>query len=261
MTQSVTPMLPPSPVPLIGRVTLAELWGVLKAGAADFRRAPQFGLFFSAVYVVGGFALVWFRAGQVSWVLTLSLGFPLAGPFAAVGLYEVSRRLEAGLPLRWSSILGVVWAERGRQVPWIGAIIVIYFLFWTFLAHMIFALMIGLTAMTNVTSSLDVFLTQQGLMLAAVEMGVGAVLAFVLFALTVVSLPLVLDREIDFVSAMILSFTMVTSNLAVMLVWAGIVAVLTVLALIPYFLGLVVVFPVLGHATWHLYRRALYDPV
>jgi len=90
-----------------------------------------------------------------------------------------------------------------------------------------------------------------------VELGVGAVLAFLLFSLTVVSLPLVLDREVDFVTAMLTSMKVVRANLAVMLVWASLIAVLSLLALLPWFLGLMVVLPVLGHATWHLYRRAL----
>ncbi|MBI1418405.1 MAG: DUF2189 domain-containing protein [Limimaricola sp.] len=251
----------PSPLPTIGRLTLGELWASLKAGVWDFRRAPQFGLFFSAVYVLGGFALIWLGAGTVSWTLTMSLGFPLAAPFAAVGLYEVSRRLEDGERLDWGPILAVVWRERQRQIPWLGAIIVIYFLFWTFLAHMIFALFMGLSTMTNVSRSWDVFLGPQGLKMVAVEIVVGGVLAFLLFSMTVVSLPLLLEREVDFVTAMLLSIRTVAENPAVMMVWAFIIATLTIVALIPWFLGLMVVLPVLGHATWHLYRRALYDEV
>ena len=159
--------------------------------------------------------------------------------------------------MSWRAVLAIVWQERTRQLPWLGAIIVIYFLFWTFLAHMIFALFMGLSTMTNVSDSWEVFLTPTGLTMIAVELAVGAVLAFLLFALTVVSLPLVLDREVDFVTAMLISLAVVRQNPAVMLCWAGLVAALTLVALLPWFLGLIVVLPVLGHATWHLYRRAL----
>jgi uncharacterized membrane protein len=238
-------------------LTMSDIGAALQAGVADFCRAPQFGLFFSAVYVLGGFFLIWLGAGHVSWTLATSLGFPLVAPFAAAGLYEVSRRMEQNQPLLWRDVLGVVWLERTRQLPWLGAIIVIYFLFWTFLAHMIFALFMGLSTMTNVSQSFDIFLTPNGLIMIAVELGVGAVLAFLLFSLTVVSLPLVLDREVDFVTAMLLSLRVVRENLAVMLVWALLIAVLSLIALVPWFLGLMVVLPVLGHATWHLYRRAL----
>lgn len=249
-----------SPVPRIARIKIENVLQALKAGLADFRSAPLFGLFFAGFYVFVGFALLWLGAGHVSWVLATSLGFPLYAPFAAVGLYEVSRRLEQDQPLNWREILGVVWAERGRQVPWLGAIVTFYFLFWTFLAHMIFALFMGLGPITNISTAYDAFLTPQGITMIAVELVVGAVLAFILFALTVVSLPLVLDKEIDFMTAMLLSFRCVQENFWVMLFWAIVIATLTLLALLPLFLGLFVVLPVLGHATWHIYRVALIDP-
>ena len=259
MSETASP--PPSRLPQIGKLTLAEIYASLRAGWWDFRTAPAFGLFFSAVYVLGGFTLVLLGAGTVAWTLMISLGFPLVAPFAAVGLYEVSRRLEDGEALEWRAILGVVVREKDRQIPWMGAIIVIYFLFWSFLAHMIFALFMGLSVMTNATSSYDIYFTQTGLTMIAVEFVVGGIFAFLLFALTVVSLPLLLEKEVDFISAMLLSFATVRENLPVMLVWAFIIAVLAIIAMLPYFLGLFIVLPVLGHATWHLYRRALYDPV
>jgi len=250
-------MVEMSEVPSVQQLALSDISAVLRAGWRDFRRAPQFGVFFSAVYVLGGFFMLWLGAGHVSWTLATSLGFPLVAPFAAAGLYEVSRRMEQGQPLEWPAVLGIVWAERTRQLPWLGAIIVIYFLFWTFLAHMIFALFMGLSTMTNVSESWDVFLTPNGLLMIAVELGVGAVLAFLLFSLTVISLPLVLDREVDFVTAMLTSMQAVHQNLWVMLVWAMIIAVLSLIALLPWFLGLMIVLPILGHATWHLYRRVI----
>jgi len=259
MTDQETPAA--SPLPEIGRVTLGELWICLKEGFVDFLLAPQYGLAFSAVYVVGGFLLVWLGAGTVSWTLMISLGFPLVAPFAAVGLYEVSRRIEAGLPLEWGAVLAVVWQERTRQIPWMGAIIVIYLLFWTFLAHMIFAVFMGLSTAVNVSSSFEMFLTPEGLRMVAAEIVVGAALAYLLFAMTVVSLPLLLEKEIDFVTAMILSIRTVSENFVVLTIWAVIIAILSILALAPWFLGLMIVLPILGHATWHLYRRALYDPV
>lgn len=246
-----------SPLPESRQLSFSDLRHSVRAGVSDFRAAPRFGLFFSAVYVVGGFLMVWLGAGTVVWTLAASLGFPLVAPFAAAGLYEVSRRLERGEPLTWPGVLGVVWQERSRQLPWAGAIIVIYFLFYTFLAHMIFALFMGLSTLTNISTSWDAFLTPEGLTMVAVQVIVGGVLAFLLFALTVVSLPLLLDREIDFVSAMIASVQVVAANPVVMGAWALFIAVTTLVALVPWFLGLVVVLPVLGHATWHVYRRAL----
>ncbi len=243
----------------VNTITNDDLKASLNAGWSDFKRAPAFGLFFSAVYVIGGLAMVYIllETGKTWATLPIVVGFPLIGPFAAVGLYEVSRRLQAGEPLVWKDILGVVVRERSRQMPSIAAVILIFFLFWNFLAHMIFALFLGLQVMTNVSSSFDVFLTANGLMMLLVGTVVGAILSFILFAITVVSLPLLLDAEVDFVTAMIKSFSAVTENLGVMLVWAFIVGALLLLAMVPAFFGLFIVLPLLGHATWHLYQRTL----
>ncbi len=248
---------PAALVPLVGKVSVSDLRAALRAGWRDFCKAPLFGLFFSAVYVVGGLVLVAIGAGTFMWTLAISLGFPLIAPFAAVGLYEVSRRIERGLPLNWGQVLGVVIAEKDRQIPWIGAIIIIYFLFWSFLAHMVFALFMGLSVMTNITSSYEVFLTPNGLAMMGAEFILGGIFAFILFTLTVVSLPLLLDREVDFVTAMLMSIQVVRVNFGVMLIWAAVVAVICVAAMVPGFLGLLVALPVFGHATWHLYRKAL----
>ncbi len=250
-----------SPVPEIGTLTVSELFTCLSAGWSDFKAAPAFGIFFSAVYVLGGMALIAMGASTVVWTLAVSLGFPLLGPFAAVGLYEVSRKLEAHQPLVWREVLGVVFREKDRQIPWLGAIVVFYFLLWTLLAHMLFALIMGPSALINLSLSFELFATTRGMILVAAELVLGAILAFVLFSLTAVSLPLLLDREIDFVTAMLTSLRTVRQNLFVMLVWAAMIATLTFVAMIPFFLGLFIVLPMLGHATWHLYRRALYDPL
>jgi uncharacterized membrane protein len=240
-------------------LTLADLAPILRLGLRDFLHAPLFGLFFAAVYVAGGWFILWALTaeGAIWGTIIASLGFPLIGPFVACGLYEVSRRLEAGRPLTWSGVLGVVADQRNRQIAWIAAVIVIFFLFWNFLGHMIFALFMGLSPMTNVSSSFDIYLTANGLAMLAVGSAVGALFAFVLFALTVTSLPMLLDREVDFVTAMITSAGVVRANPRAMLVWGAIVSGTLFVAMAPWFLGLFVALPVLGHATWHLYRRAL----
>jgi uncharacterized membrane protein len=251
----------PSPLPEIARVTVPELLAALRAGARDFGRAPMFGVFFSAFYVAIGLGLTILGASTFVWTLVLALGFPLVAPFAAVGLYEVSRKLETDQPLVWRDILGVVIREKDRQIPWIGAILVIVFLFWSFFAHMLFALFMGLSTLTNISSSYEAFLTPTGITMLATQVVVGGAVAFLVFSLTVVSLPLLLEREVDFVTAMLHSMRTVAQSLPVMLLWAAIIATLLFVGMIPYFLGLFVVLPILGHATWHLYRRALYDPV
>ncbi|MBC7157221.1 MAG: DUF2189 domain-containing protein, partial [Rhodobacteraceae bacterium] len=260
MTDAIPPGPPPaSPLPAPRPLARADLAAALAAGWRDFRAAPGFGLFFGAAFAAGGIViyLALASAGRIWWAVPVTVGFPILAPFAAVGLYEVSRRLEAGQRPRPAEVLAVVWRQKDRQIPSMSAVIVVFFLFWMFLGHMIFALFLGLSAMTNITSSFDVYLTANGLMMLAVGTIVGAIFAGVLFSLTVVSLPLLLDREVDFISAMIASVGVVLHNPGTMLLWgAGIGAALFV-AMAPAFLGLVVVLPVLGHASWHLYRRAL----
>ncbi|AZQ67150.1 DUF2189 domain-containing protein [Silicimonas algicola] len=252
--------LPASPIPQIARVTVPELVSALKAGIWDFRTAPLFGIAFSTFYVAAGLALWWLGAGTFLWTLAFALGFPLVAPFAAVGLYEVSRRIEAGEPLVWGPVLSVVWHERTRQLPWVGAILAFTFLFWSFFAHMTFALFMGLGAMHHGPLTLEAFMTPEGLTMLAVQGLVGAGVAFLTFGMTAVSLPLLVDREIDFVTAMIVSLNTVRHNRVVMGLWALTIAAGLLVAMLPAFLGLFVALPVFGHATWHLYRRALYTP-
>lgn len=247
------------PRPLVQTVRMADLWACLGAGWRDFTKAPLFGLFFAGVYIFGGWLITWavMAEGQFWWAVIAGTGFPILGPFIACGFYEVSRRLEGGQPLVWPEVLGVVLRQKDRQIPSMAAVIVVFFLFWNFLAHMIFALFLGRISLVNVTTSLDVFFTINGLMMLLIGGAIGAVLAGLLYALTVISLPLLLDREVDFITAMLTSLGLVVENPGVMLSWAATIGVLLVLGMLPGFLGLFFVLPLLGHATWHLYRVAL----
>lgn len=251
----------PDPLPHPVRIGWADLVAALSDGWRDFRRAPAFGLLFSGFYVLGGLALlaVSMAAGREWWLIPFVLGFPLLAPFAAVGLFEVSRRIESGVPLHWPQIARVVIAQKERQIPSMAMVIVLLFMFWIFVAHTIFALFLGTASLVNVTSAPDVLLQPRGLWMLLVGMLAGAGFAAALFSFTVAGLPLLLDRETDFISAIILSVQTVLLNLPVMALWAAMIAGGLFLAIVPAFLGLFVVLPVFGHATWHLYRRLLPD--
>jgi uncharacterized membrane protein len=250
---------PAAAAPTFRRLEPSDLNAALAAGWADFRRAPQFGVFFAAIYVVMGLAIAWALAetGQFWWIIPAAFGFPLLAPFIATGLYEVSRRLGSGEPLDWGAVLRAPVRHGNGQIPALAVLMVVFFMMWLVVARVVLAVFQGTGSLPNVTHSLWALATPEGITMILVGGALGAVIAFVLFATQVVSLPMLLDRDIDFVTAMIASVTLVRENLAVSLRWAVIIAVLTTLAMIPAFLGLFVVLPLLGHATWHLYRRAI----
>jgi uncharacterized membrane protein len=250
-------LLPPSKLSAPGPISPADLKLALARGWADFTRAPVYGLGFSLVYVLGGMVLyaVFVASGQSWWFIPVAVGFPLLAPFAATGLYEVSRRLEQGLPLSWGAVAGCVLAQKDRQVPSMAMVIMLAFMFWVFVAHTIFALFFGLQPISS--SAADMLLSPNGLLMLAVGGAIGGAMAALLFALSVLSLPILLDKEVDFITAMITSFQSVLRNPVTMLIWAGMIAGLLALAMVPFFLGLFVVLPVLGHASWHLYRLVM----
>lgn len=238
---------------------LSDIGIALRAGLRDYLRAPLFGLFFSAVYVLGGFVLymVLSAAGEEWWLIPFFVGFPLLAPFAAVGLYEVSRRLENGVPLNWPQVLGVVFAQRQRQLPSIAMVILLLFMFWVFVGHTIFALFMGMQALTNVTTSPGVLLEGNGPVMLLVGSAVGAAFAMALFSFTVVGLPLLLEYEVDFITAIITSIRVVIENLPAMIAWGLVIGILLLIGMLPFFLGLFITLPILGHASWHVYRRVV----
>jgi uncharacterized membrane protein len=246
-----------APVTVARDLAWADLRAALGAGWRDFRAHPQYGLFFGGIYVAAGLflALALFRWGQVAWLIPAAAGFPLLAPFCAVGLYEVSRRREAGLELGWGAVLGALRGRGDEQILSMGVIVFVAFGFWLMVAHGIFAVFLAESGIGS--ESLELFRTRAGLMMLVVGSVVGGLMALAFYAITVVSLPMLVDRKVDFLTAIIVSLATMRSNRGVMLGWAAVIAVLLFLAMLPLFLGLLVALPVLGHATWHLYRRAV----
>ncbi|MEX1235074.1 MAG: DUF2189 domain-containing protein [Roseovarius sp.] len=242
----VPPLRSPSP---------ALLRAALAAGWQDFRAAPAFGLIVSALCLAAGWGMtaltVW--AGHTFWLVLGVFGFPLVAPFAALGTYEVSRLLGLGERPSVRRVLHALWHERGRHLPMLCALMMVMLLFWFFLGHMIFALFLGLKPMTNIMTSGEVFLSVDGLMMLAFGSAIGAGFALFLYSICVLGLPLLLDREVDCITATARSTQMVLAHPWVMLGWAAFIAIVLVLAMIPAFFGLLVALPWLGHASWHIY--------
>ena len=243
--------------PVVRRVTAVDIAEALSAGLRDFQALPFYGLAFGALYAAGGIAILLCLTafGLVYLAYPLAAGFALIGPFVAIGLYELSRRRESGQEI---SLRGIWATVRSRsEIGWMAFVTLFVFVIWMYQVRLLIALLLGLHASF---SSLQEFMTvvlttNEGLLFLAIGNAVGAVLSLILFSLTVVSFPLLLDRDVDFVTAMVTSVRAVVTSPLPMITWAGLIVMLLIVSALPYFLGLIVTLPVLGHATWHLYRR------
>jgi uncharacterized membrane protein len=247
-------------LPEVRAVTVADIKASLLWGASDFAAAPGIGLAIGAVFALVGIAItlaltVW----HLPWMIyPFAIGFPLIGPFAAVGLYEVSRRLEAGQRPDWNTVLSTIWAQRRREVSWMAFTMLFIFWMWMYQVRLLMALTLGRMSYATLDHFVEVVLTTpEGWTFLAIGHVVGAALSLVLFSVTVIAIPFLLDREADFITAMITSVRTVLASPLVMLGWGVVVTLAVLAACVPFFLGLLVVLPVLGHATWHLYRRAV----
>lgn len=257
---TTAPVRRPPAMPTVNTISVGDLFDALRMGLSDFARAPLFGLFFGGVYTLGGIIIalsltIW----DIPWMIyPVAIGFPLVGPFVAVGLYEVSRRLEAGKPLTWRDVLGVVWLQRQRELAWMAFVMLFVFWVWMYQVRLLVAIILSRMSFSTLDKFIEViFTTSQGWTFLAVGHVVGAALALVLFSITVVSIPLLLDRESDFVTAMITSVKTVATSPVPMIGWGIFVTLAVIVSSVPMFLGLIVALPVLGHATWHLYRKAV----
>ncbi len=245
--------------PVVRQVSTADVAEALVQGIRDFQAAPFYGLMFGALYAAGGIAIVMsvIALGMSYLAYPLAAGFALIGPFVAIGLYDISRRREAGE----APSLGSIWSTmRSRsEVGWMAFVTLFIFIMWMYQVRFLMALFLGLNASFSTLQQFitHVLTTSEGLLFLLVGNMVGAALSLILFSLTVVSFPLLLDREVDFVTAMITSMRAVATSPLPMIGWAVIIVVLLIVSSLPFFLGLLVTLPVLGHATWHLYRRLI----
>ena len=243
--------------PVVRRITTADIAEALTQGLRDFQAKPLYGLAFGAVYVLGGITILMCLTafGMVYLAYPLAAGFALIGPFVAIGLYEVSRRREMKEPISFGAIWSAITSR--AEIGWMAFVTLFFFVIWMYQVRLLIALLLGLNAsFSSMREFLTVVLTtNEGLLFLAIGNLDGAALSLILFSLTVVSFPLLLEREVDFVTAMVTSVRAVVASPGPMIGWAAIIVVLLIVSALPYFLGLLVTVPVLGHTTWHLYRR------
>lgn len=244
----------------INSLKFQDLKEVLLLGVRDFFSSPFYGLFFGGIYVLGGLLLVsTFFILNIEWAIyPLAIGFALIGPFIATGLYEVSRRKEADIKLHWRSILGVIWEQKNRELGWMAFVMLFVFWVWMYQARTLFVVFFGFGGFATLEGFVEaVFTTSNGLYFLAIGNAVGMLISFILFSVTVISCPLLLDRDVDFVTAMVTSIRTIIKSPVVMIFWGGMVITLVILSMLPAFMGLLITLPIFGHSTWHLYRRAV----
>lgn len=245
--------------PVVRTIRLADVVEALGAGLRDFQDTSRYGLLFGGFAAAVGLAIVGalYAAGMPYFAYPMGAGFALVAPFIAAFLYEVSRRKERGIPLAMRDIATTVLGR--SELRWLGFMTLFVLIMWMYQVRFLMAVFLGSSGIFGTLREfVNVLLTtSEGMWFLLVGNIVGAVLATILYSLSVVSFPLVLDRDVDFVTAMITSVRAVTMNPVPMLAFAVIIAALLLVSALPFFLGLLVTLPVLGHATWHLYRRVI----
>jgi uncharacterized membrane protein len=246
--------------PVIRTIGLSELHRALQRGWEDFKAVPSHAIILCIIYPVLGLMLARVVLGYsvLPLLFPLAAGFALLGPFAALGLYEMSRRRERGEQATAWDAFEVVRSPSFGAMLGLGVLLLALFVTWVATAQAIYIAAFGYAGVTGVSDFAErVLTTPQGWWLIVVGCGVGFLYALIALCISVVSFPVMLDRHAGAGDAMVTSLRAVARNPVPMAVWGLIVAVLLVAGSLPAFLGLAVVIPLLGHATWHLYRQTI----
>jgi uncharacterized membrane protein len=246
--------------PAIRRLTPADLTHALARGIDDFLALPSHAVFLCVIYPLLGIFLIAMTLdhSMLPLAFPVAAGFALVGPLAAIGLYELSRRREAGLDSATGHAFDVLHSPSLGAIIALGVVLMAIFLVWLAVAQAIYIGYFGYAPPASIGQFFhDVFTTPAGWNLIVVGTGIGFLFAMVVLTMSAVSFPLLLDRDVGAAVALLTSIRVVLANPLTMALWGLIVAVLLAIGSLPFFLGLTVVMPILGHATWHLYRRAV----
>ncbi|KPF66002.1 cytochrome C oxidase subunit I [Bosea sp. AAP35] len=247
-------------LPRINSITVEDLRAALARGWDDFKAQPSHLVFVALIYPVIGVLLTQVTVSFNIFPLLFPLlgGFALLGPFAAILLYEISRRRERGLDSSWEHAFALLRSPAIGQIALLGAMLTGLFVAWLLSAWLIYRGLLGLPADIPTADFLRaVFTTSQGWLMIVLGNAVGLVFAVAAFSISVVAFPLIIDRRVDVATAIRTSIAAVQHNPRVMMIWGLLVSGLLVLGCLPLLVGLVVVMPVLGHASWHLYRKVV----
>ncbi|MBT4889113.1 MAG: DUF2189 domain-containing protein [Rhodospirillales bacterium] len=248
-----------APLPIVNKIEISDLLEALGAGLRDFGEAPRYGLFFGGIYVVGGWSLVallmYFNLPYL--VYPLAAGFALIAPFIASGFYVVSQNLEEEKDISFAVVMGSLKAMFSRDLGWMALVTGFSLFIWMDIAALLSFGFVGFRFFSFSELLNIVFTTPAGLLFLVVGNITGAVIAFGVFSYSVISIPMLFHRDIDFITAMVTSVRFVILNPKIMAFWCATIAALMGISMLSGFVGLFVTMPVLGHATWHLYRRGV----
>lgn len=251
---------PAHSLPRVRAIAPRDLIDVLKKGIDDFRAMPTHVIFLSLIYPIAGLFIARMTFGYdiVPLLYPLAAGFALLGPFAAIGIYELSRRREQGYDTSWTHAFDLVHSDSFRAILALGLILLTIFGVWIFVAHAIYVSHFGY----GTPESLEAFVRQvietpSGHSLILIGNAIGFLFALAAFIISVIAFPLLVDRNISATAAAATSIKAVIRSPFTMALWGLIVAVALFIGSLPFFVGLAVVIPVLGHATWHLYRKVV----
>ncbi len=256
----ITPTEPAEGLPVVRQIDLADLKEALTKGVADFWAMPTHVVFLCLIYPIAGLLIgrATFGYDLIPLLYPLAAGFALLGPFAAIGLYELSRRREAGMDTSWKHAFDVVHSPSFKSILGLGGVLVLLFIVWVAVAHAIYIANFGVREPEALGAFLGTVLTtREGFNLIVLGNLAGFLFAVIAASLSVIAFPLLLDRNVGVGTAMLTSLMTVARNPVTMAAWGLIVAVGLLLGSLPLFFGLAVVVPVLGHATWHLYRKVV----
>ena len=244
-----------SPSPAVRAVDTDRPWAWLAAGWKDLMTAPQVSLTYGAVFAAFGLALglsLWI-AGLVYLLLPMAAGFMLLGPILATGLYATSRDIASGRATAMQGALAA-WEENRTQIALMGLILALVFLLWIRIATLLFALFFGKSVVSLANLVEQTVFSASGPAFLITGTAIGAVLATGVFSIAVISVPMLLDRQVSVFTAIATSVEVVRRNPRTMALWAALIALFTGVGLVTFFVGVAVALPLVAHATWHAYR-------
>lgn len=249
--------------PDIRKIGIADVFDALRLGWQDFNAKPSHYVFLCLIYPIAGVVLATWSSGvnMLPLLYPLASGFALLGPVAAIGLYEISRRREIGMDTSWRHAFDVRRSPALASILGLAFMLLVLFVVWLLVAQSLYTQLFGDAPATSLSELVrQVFASEQGWSLFLVGNAVGFVFAVIVLSTVVVSFPLLLERDVGAVAAIETSVRATLANPIPVAVWGLIVAAGLVIGSIPIFVGLAVIMPILGHATWHLYRKMVAVP-